>query len=97
MVGVFVSMFEKCEPEEEKFQMNLMNCKNEKERDTLRASETSFDAHKLYSTCLNDKACAIIFLNCLKQLHLILIFPQCTACVEKFFSKMKLVENRLRN
>ena len=56
-------MFEKRKTEEEKFQMNLMNCKNEKERDTFRASETSFDAHKLYSTCLNDKACAIIFLN----------------------------------
>ena len=90
-------MFEKREAEEEKFQMNLMNCKNEKERDTFRASETSFDAHKLYSTCLNDKACAIIFHNCLKQLHLMLIFPLSTARVERFFSKMKLVENRLRN
>ena len=34
-------MFEKRKAEEEKFQMNLMNCKNEKERDTFRASETS--------------------------------------------------------
>ena len=89
--------FEKRKAKEEKFQMNLMNCKNEKERDTFRASETSFDAHKLYSTCLNDKACAIIFHNCLKQLHLMLIFPLSTARVERFFSKMKLVENRLRN
>ena len=79
-------MFEKRKAEEEKFQMNLMNCKNEKERDTLRASETSFDAHKLYSTCLNDKACAIIFPNCLKLLHLMLIFPLSTACVKRFFS-----------
>ena len=66
--------------------MNLMNCKNEKERDTFRASETSFDAHKFYSTCLSDKACAIIFPNCLKLLHLMLIFPLSTACVERFFS-----------
>ena len=87
-------MFEKREAEEEKFQMNLMNCKNEKERDTFRASETSFDTHKLYSTCLNDKACAI---NCWKLLHLMLIFHLSTACVERFFSKMKLVESRLRN
>ena len=63
--------------------MNLMNCKNEKERDT---SETSFDAYKLYSTCLSDKACAIIFPNCLKLLHLMLIFPLRTACVKRFFS-----------
>ena len=93
-LGFCKYMFEKRKAEEEKFQMNLMNCKNEKERDTFRASETSFDAHKLYSTCLNGKACAI---NCLKLLHLMLIFPLSTACVGRFFSKMKLVENRLRN
>ena len=68
-------MFEKRKAEEEKFQMNLMNCKNEKEKDTFRASETSFAARKLYSTCLNDKACAIIFPDCLKLLYLMLIFP----------------------
>ena len=77
--------------------MNLMNCKNEKEKNTFRASETSFYANKLYLTCLNDKACAIIFPNCLKLLRLLLIFPLSTACVERFFSKMKLVKTRLRN
>ena len=55
-------MFEKRKAKEEKFQMKLMNCKNEKKGDTFRASETSFDANKLYSTCINDKARAIIFL-----------------------------------
>ena len=53
-------MFEKHKAKEEKFQMKLMNCKNKKERHTFCASETSFDAYKLYSTCLSDKACAII-------------------------------------
>ena len=75
--------------------MKLLNCKNEKER--LRASETSFDAHKLYSTYLNDKGCAIIFPNCLKPLHHMLIFSLSTACVERFYSKMNLVKTRLRN
>ena len=41
-------MFEKRKADEEKFQMKLMNCKNEQERETFRASETSFDAYKLY-------------------------------------------------
>ena len=40
-------MFEKHKAKEEKFQMKLMNCENEKERDIFRASETSFDAHEL--------------------------------------------------
>ena len=74
-----------------------MICKNEKERGTFRASETSFDAHKLYSACLNDKACAIIFPNCLKLLHLMLIFPLSTACVKRFFLKMTIVKIRLQN
>ena len=43
--------------------MKLMNCKNKKERDIFCASETPFDAYKLYSTCLNDKTCATIFPN----------------------------------
>ena len=77
--------------------MKLMNCKNKKERDTFSASETSFDADKLYSTCLNDEACAIISPNCLTLLHLMLIFPLSTACVKRFFSKMKLVKTQLQN
>ena len=55
------------------------------ERDTFHGSKTSFDVHKLHWTCLNDKACAITFPNCLKLLHLMLIFPLSTACVERFF------------
>ena len=66
--------------EEEKFQMKLMNCKNEKE--TLFVLQKPLDDHKLYSTCLYDKACAIIFPNSLKLLLLML----------RFFSKMKLVK-----
>ena len=88
--GFLKYMFEKREDEEENFQMKLMNCKNEKERDTFCASKTSLDA-QLYSVCLNEKACA------LKLLHLTLIFPLSTACVERFFSKMTLVKTRLRN
>ena len=78
-------MFEKCKAEEEKVQMKLINCKKEKERDTFSASETFFDAHKLHSTCLHDKACAIIFSNCFKMFHLMLIFSLSTACVKRFF------------
>ena len=77
--------------------MKLMNCKKEKERETFCASETSFAAHKLYSTCFNDKASAIIFPNYLKLLHLLLIFPLSTAYVKRFFSKMKLVKTWLLN
>ena len=46
---------------------------------------------------LNDKACAIIFPNCLKLLHLLLIFIVSTACAKRFFSKMKLAKTRLPN
>ena len=56
--------------------MKLINSKNEKERDTFHASETSFDAHKLYSTGLNDKVCAIIFPNCLELLRLVKARPR---------------------
>ena len=98
MTGVSqVYVWKKRKAKEQKFQMKLMNCKNKKERDTFHASETSFYAHKLHSKCLNDKACAIIFPNCLKLLHLMLIFLLSTACVERFCSTMKLVKTRLWN
>ena len=42
---------------------NEANELQEQERDIFCASETSFDAYKLYSTCLNDKTCATIFPN----------------------------------
>ena len=64
--------------------MKLTNRNNDKERDTVCASETSFDAHKLYSTSSNDKACAFIFPSCLRLLYLMLIFPLSTACVGRF-------------
>ena len=83
-------MFEKRKAEEENFQMKLMNCKDEKE--TLCALEMSFDTRNLYSLWVIDNACAIIFPNCLELLHLMLIFPLSTACVKRFFSKMKLVK-----
>ena len=35
----------------------------EQERDIFCASETSFDAYRLYPTYLNDKTCATIFPN----------------------------------
>ena len=60
--GFHKYMFEKHKAEVEKFQMKLMNCKNEEERDTNHASETSFDTHKLYSTDLNDKACTLFYI-----------------------------------
>ena len=97
VAGFHKYMFKKHKAEEEKFQTKLMNCKNKKERDTFCASKNSFDAHKLYATSLNDKACAIIFPNGLKLLHLMLIFPLSTACVKRFFSKMNLVKTWLRN
>ena len=89
-------MFEKHKAKEKKIS-NETNELQKRERKKLFVLQKPLDAHKLYSTCLNDKACAIIFPNCLKLLHLMLIFPLSTACVERFFSKMKLVKTRLRN
>ena len=94
MTGFHKYMFENVKPRKVSNETTELQ---ERERKRLRASETSFDAHKLYSTYLNDKGCAIIFPNCLKPLHHMLIFSLSTACVERFYSKMNLVKTRLRN
>ena len=38
-----------------------------------------------------------IYLNCIYLLHLLLIFPISIACIERLFSRMKLVKTRLHN
>ena len=86
-------MFEKHKTKEGK----VSNKTNELQEWERKRHFLCFRNLKLYSTCLNDKACAIIIPNCLKLLHLMLIFHLSTACVKRFFSKIKLVKTWPRN
>ena len=56
-------MFEKRKAEKEMFQIKLMNCKNEKERDTSCASETSSDAHNYIQHAYMIKLVLLFFLT----------------------------------
>ena len=44
-----------------------------------------------------DTAFQELYPNCYKLLYLLMIFSLSAACVERFFSKLKLVKTRLRN
>ena len=45
---------------------------------------------------LGDTICSV-YPNCYKLFYYLLLFPLCTACIERLFSKMKLIKTRLRN
>ena len=105
----FISMcFKKRKAKEEKFQMKLMNCKNKKERDTFCASETSFDAHKLYSTCLNyQTSCTLLHKTLLICLNIfcnntiivyVIVFFRYPFCIFVYFleeySSAEYISNR---
>ena len=44
-----------------------------------------------------DETICSVYPNCYKFFYYLLLFPLSTACVERLFSKMKLIKTRLRN
>ena len=51
----------------------------------------------LWKDLRNDDVAHNIYPHSMFLLHLLLIFPISIACVERLFSRMKLVKTRLRN
>ena len=56
-----------------------------------------FNSHRLWLLLSKNDVHKEIYPNCFKLFKLLMIFPLSAACVERLFSKMKIVKNRLRN
>ena len=56
-----------------------------------------FNSHRLWLLLLKNDVHKEIYPNCFKLFKLLMIFPLSAACVERLFSKMKIVKNRLHN
>ena len=76
--------------------MELNKARSDEEKELLMKKE-KFGPHKLLTSLRGDSTCEDIFPECSKLLLLLLLFPLSTACVERSFSKLKLVKTRLRN
>ena len=56
-----------------------------------------FGPHGLLKEMNLDKTICSVYPNCYKLFYYLLLFPLSTACVERLFSKMKLIKTCLRN
>ena len=89
-------MFLKRQEFRERYDSMITNAKTE-EREMLTKENENFGVHQLWASIKVNNMCEDIFPQCCKLLYFLLLFPLSTACVERFFSKMKLVKTRLRN
>lgn len=63
----------------------------------LRKERNSFSPKMLWDSFSDDDTVKELFPNMMYLLYLLNIFPISVACVERLFSKMKLIKTRLRN
>ena len=88
-------MFEKRKAYREKVDRKIAMAKSQDEIKELRKIRLSYTP--FWKDCIHETALEELYPNCLKLLYLLTIFPISAACVERLFSKMKLVKTRLQN
>ena len=79
--------------------IEMQSCKEdekEKKEEALKRRK-KFETHNLLKEIKIDDTLSTLYPNCYKLFNYLLLFPLSTACVERLFSKMKLIKTRLRN
>ena len=59
--------------------------------------DQTFNSHRLWLLLSKNDVHKEIYPNCFKLFKLLMIFPFSAACMERLFSKMKIVKSRLHN
>ena len=79
------------------YTISLSKAKTEEQREILSKAKDRFGPHELWKFAKSEISCKDMFPHCAKLLYFLLIFPLSKACVERFFSKTKLVNTRSHN
>ena len=90
-------MYTKRKQWEEQFDIAIGKCNSDEDRELLIKQRRSFNARDLWSVLQKDNLNLSLYPNCMYLFYLLMVFPLSAACVERLFSKLKLVKNRLRN
>ena len=69
---------------------------SEKKDEALKLRK-NFRPHGLFKETNLDETICSVYHNCYKLFYYLLLFPLSTACLERLFSKMKLIKTRFRN
>ena len=90
-------MYTKRKHWQDRIDINITKCNSDADRELLVKQHHSFNARELWSALQKDDCVSSLYPNCIYLFKLLMIFPLSAACVERLFSKLKLVKNRLRN
>jgi len=90
-------MFQKRKAYEESIDKKIIECKDHQKVKEMRKSRSNYSPLLLWNDCKHDEVAKELYPSCMYLLHLLMIFPLSAACVERLFSKMKLLKTRLRN
>ena len=90
-------MYQKRKMHRNEMKIKISKCNNEDEKSAFLKEINNFGPRMLWRSVEDDNVVSSLHPNCRKLLFLLLLFPLSVACVERFFSKMKLVKTRLRN
>ena len=89
-----VLIFRLMNPWQNSQDLNIYTKRKEQEQ---QFPDQIFYSHRLWLLLSKNDVHKEIYPNCFKLFKLLMIFPLSAACVERLFSKMKIVKNRLRN
>ena len=93
--GFKQTTFEKYKSHREVISVKLIKSSDQEEIKQWRKQRQQYTPSMLYFW--ENTAFQELYSNCYKLLYLLIIFPLTVACVERFFSKLKLVKVRLGN
>ena len=89
-------IFEKHQSYHSKVDKDISRADPENHQELIKKRER-YTPCDLWNDLKHDNVVKEIYPNCIYLLHLLLIFPISIACVERLFSRMKLIKTRLRN
>ena len=82
---------------QQKIDIQLLRAKAQEDRESLQKERNQYTPTKFWNHTYQDMVIRELYPQCMYLLELSIMFPLSVSCVERLFSKMKLVKTRLRN
>ena len=90
-------MYERRLSYQQSIDIKILKAKSKDEKESLQKRRSQYKPSLLWKDLNYDDVFKSLYPSCMHLLDLSLLFPLSVACVERLFSKMKLIKTRLRN
>ena len=95
--GFLAVISERRKSYEHKIDVKLLRAKTKEEREYLQTKRQQYTPSKFWNDTYQDAVICDLYPQYMYLLELSIMFPLSVSCVERLFSRMKLVKTRLRN